>query len=64
MTQSRRRAFGVVLLVFSVLLAGIYVAALLQWTPPLVHPLLIVVLAVAALVGGITRYRNTDQSDT
>jgi CHASE2 domain-containing sensor protein len=63
MAQLRRRVFGVVLLVFGVLLVSIYIAALLQWTPPLVHPMLIVILAIAAFIGGIARYRDRDQSE-
>ncbi len=64
MTQSQRRVLGVVLQAFGVLLVLIFVAALVGWTPRLVHPFLIVILAIAAVFGGGNMYRNTNQSDT
>jgi len=61
MTQPQRRVLGVVLQAIGALIGLIIVAAYLGWTPPLVHPLLMVILMVAALYRGVTMSRGKDQ---
>lgn len=63
MTQSRRRVLGILLQLFGVLIVLIHIAAFLQWTPRLVHPWFMAMLALAALIGGGTMYKDKDQSD-
>ncbi len=64
MASSRLRFRAIVYVVVGAILALIYVAAFLTLTPPLVHPWLIVILAVAAVFRGATLYRSKDQSES
>lgn len=62
--MTQRRVFGVILQLIGALIAIIIIAALLGWTPRLVHPWLMVTLMVAALASGFNMYRGKGQSDT